>query len=396
VVADADRKTWQDRGVNPSQEPAQPQQPGPPPADPTADHVAYGGPGQPAADEPGDASSSPVNGSILPANFAANGTAGSPGAGFPQSGSPGAAGNGLPETDAAGSGFPPSGAPGSAGAGFPRTDAVAWSGSGAAAGGLSDSGDAAAAGYGDGWYGADGAGYGGYELAHPSGPEVAERRAGILGFRADKARPWRRTLIVTVSVALGIFVLGVPFGVLWHTLAPGTPAIALGGKILINDPSPEEFIAADGWFTLLGLGFGLVVALAAWFALRRDRGPFLLLGIVVGLLGAGYISAPKIGEMIGRGAYDAWMATAKQGGTSVAPPELHSIGPSLVPAFIAAVALTLLAGWSNDPDLDEPGAKPGYGPNAAAANPPESVDASHWTDAGRDSAEPNPGPGPRT
>ncbi|NMO55827.1 hypothetical protein HH310_32180 [Actinoplanes sp. TBRC 11911] len=158
-------------------------------------------------------------------------------------------------------------------------------------------------------------------------------------------------------------------------LAPGTPAIAIGGKILINDPSPEEFIAADGWFTLLGLGFGLVVAVVAWLVLRRDRGPFLLLGIVVGLLGAGYYSAPTVGEMIGRSAYKAWEATAQQGATNVAPPELHSIGPSLVPAFIAAVALTLLAGWSNDPDLDEPGAKPGYGPNEAAANPNESVEA---------------------
>jgi hypothetical protein len=34
-----------------------------------------------------------------------------------------------------------------------------------------------------------------------------------------------------------------------------------------------------------------------------------------------------------------------------------------VPAFAAAIVLTLVAGWSNDPDLDQPGAQPGYGPN---------------------------------
>ena len=54
---------------------------------------------------------------------------------------------------------------------------------------------------------------------------------------------------------------------------------------MVNDPSPEEYIAADGWFTLLGLGFGLLVAIVAWLVLRRDRGPFLLLGVVAGTLG---------------------------------------------------------------------------------------------------------------
>jgi hypothetical protein len=173
-------------------------------------------------------------------------------------------------------------------------------------------------------------------------------------------------------------VLGGLLGVLWHVIAPATPVIASQGKILVNDPAPEEFIAADGWFTLLGLAFGLIVAVAAWLVLRRDRGPYLLLGIVVGTLAAGYFSAPWIGEMIGRGGYTSWMATAKEGATFMAPPELHSIGPSLVPGFIAAIALTLLAGWSNDPDLDKPGAKPGYGPNelgAADGEPAEVAEA---------------------
>jgi hypothetical protein len=210
----------------------------------------------------------------------------------------------------------------------------------------------------------------GYGLAHPSGPEPvpADSLATRLwGFRRSGRRPWRRTLIVALSSGVVVLLLGGPLGLLWHWLAPEVPVIDAGQSgIVVNDPSPEEYIAADGWFTLLGLGFGLLVAIVAWLVLRRDRGPFLLLGVVIGTLGAGYLVAPWVGEMIGRGAYEHWRDTAVQGATYLAPPQVHSVGPTLVPAFAAAIVLTLLAGWSNDPDLDNPGAEPGFGPNHVA------------------------------
>ncbi|WP_229075760.1 DUF2567 domain-containing protein [Actinoplanes sp. DH11] len=177
-------------------------------------------------------------------------------------------------------------------------------------------------------------------------------------------RPVRRTVTVTVASLLVIALLGAPLGLLWAWLAPGVPVIDVGDNgVVVNDPSPEQYIAADGWFTLLGLGFGVLVAVAAWLVLRRDRGPFLLVGVVGGTLVAGHWVAPMLGELVGRGDYEQWRASAAQGATYLAPPEVHALGPTLVPAFVAAVVLTLLAGWSNDPDLDQPGAAPGYGPN---------------------------------
>jgi hypothetical protein len=174
-------------------------------------------------------------------------------------------------------------------------------------------------------------------------------------------------------------VAGAPLGLLWSWLAPSVPVVNAGANgIVVNDPSPEEYIAADGWFTLLGLGFGIFVAVLAWLVLRRDRGPFLLAGVVAGTLGAGWLVAPWVGEMIGRDDYDRWQQTSAAGATYLAPPEVHSLGPMLVPAFVAAIVLTLLAGWSNDPDLDEPGALPGYGANVAGEPVPY----------------PQPGPGP--
>ncbi|WP_433302691.1 hypothetical protein ACQP2F_09875 [Actinoplanes sp. CA-030573] len=205
---------------------------------------------------------------------------------------------------------------------------------------------------------------GGFGLAHPSGPEDGSRWWGM---RPAARRPWRRTVAVTVLTAAVVMALGGPLGLLWAWIAPSVPVIATGENIVVNDPSPEEYIAADGWYTILGLAFGLLAAVVAWLLLRRDRGPFLLLGVVAGTLGAGYLVAPWVGEMIGKSAYEHWQDTATRGATYLAPPEVHSTGPMLVPAFAAAILLTLLAGWSNDPDLENPGAKPGYGPNTAAA-----------------------------
>jgi hypothetical protein len=267
-----------------------------------------------------------------------------------------------PEGHAAGAGgvgFDSAG-PGSAGPGS--------AGPGSAGPGSAGPGSAGfgSAGFGEGGAGAGGVGAGGEGFGPAHEGSVASRWWGM---RQGSRRPWKRTAVVTVVSAAAVLVLGGPLGLLWAWIAPSVPVIATGQNIVVNDPSPEEYIAADGWYTLLGLGFGLLVAAVAWLVLRRDRGPFLLLGVVAGALGAGYLVAPWIGEMIGKSAYEQWQDSAARGATYLAPPEVHSTGPMLVPAFAAAIVLTLLAGWSNDPDLEQLGARPGYGPNAAAAEP---------------------------
>ena len=217
---------------------------------------------------------------------------------------------------------------------------------------------------------------GAYGLVPSPGPEpywLAGSDYPAARARRSARRPWRRTAAAAVASGSVIFLLGAPLGLLWHWLAPAVPVVDTVNGVVVNDPSPEEYIAADAWFTLLGLGFGLLGSVAAWLVVRRDRGPFLLLGVVIGMLGAGYLVAPWVGETVGRAGYRHWREIAVPGATYQAPPELHSVGPMLVPAFVAAIVLTLLAGWSNDPDLDEPGAQPGYGPNRAAAYPADEM-----------------------
>jgi hypothetical protein len=205
-------------------------------------------------------------------------------------------------------------------------------------------------------------------------------------------RSLRSTSLVGVLVGLAVAVLGAPLGVLWHFIAPTVPVVDAGaGGFVVNDPSPEEYIAADGWFTIIGFAFGLILAIAAWMVLRRDRGPSLLLGVVVGALAAAPL-AWFTGRLIGRSAYEHWRTVAATGGTYAAPPDLHSKGALLVPAFAAVIVLTLLAGWSNDPDLERPGAKPGYGsqltPGAEEAGYPD------YPEGGERWAQPETASGP--
>ena len=195
-------------------------------------------------------------------------------------------------------------------------------------------------------------------------------------YALDEERPrrsWRRTAVVTVLAGVVIAALGAPLGVLWHFLAPTVPVINAGsGGFVVNDPSPEEYIAADGWFTILGFVFGLVAAIAGWMLLRKHRGPGLLLGVTLGALAAAPV-AWWVGKQIGHSAYATWRSAAAAGATYQAPPDLHAKGALLVPAFAAVIVLTLLAGWSNDPDLDIPGAKPGYNNQLENQYPPDEL-----------------------
>jgi hypothetical protein len=176
-----------------------------------------------------------------------------------------------------------------------------------------------------------------------------------------KRRPLRRTALVTLSVTAAMAVAGAPLGLLWTWIAPTVPVINAGQNgIVVNDPSPEEFIAADGWFTLISFAFGLLAALLVWLVLRRDRGPGLLLGVTFGGLAAALVMW-QVGRLVGLSAWNDWQDTSPAGQTYDRPPDLHAHGALLVAAFAAVIVTTLLAGWSNDPDLDLPGAKPGYG-----------------------------------
>ncbi|MFC4150195.1 DUF2567 domain-containing protein [Micromonospora mangrovi] len=180
---------------------------------------------------------------------------------------------------------------------------------------------------------------------------------------ARPARGVRRSLGLAVGVALLLTALGAPLGLLWAAVAPDTPVVKTSEGAIYGTTQPEQPIAADGWFSLLGLGFGVLAAIALWVLLRRRRGPVGLLAGVVGALGAAVV-AWQIGRRIGLATYHRLLETAPDGRAFTKPADLRAGGVDwflgvlpvphgnlLLPAFGLAVTYTLLAGWSRWPSL---------------------------------------------
>ncbi|MFG3712024.1 DUF2567 domain-containing protein [Micromonospora sp. NPDC047730] len=204
-------------------------------------------------------------------------------------------------------------------------------------------------------YGDPGAAYGVGQPVPPAEPEL----------------PRRRAVRLAAGAGLALTVLGVPLGLLWAALAPDTPVLKVPDGAIYAEPQPEQPVAADGWFSLLGLGFGVLAALALWFVLRRVRGPVGLLAAVLGAFGAALV-AWQVGRRIGLAGYQRLLETAPDGRAFSKPADLRAGGIDLIfgvlpvphgnlllPAFGAAVTYTLLAGWSRWPSLrpePEPGA----------------------------------------
>ena len=196
--------------------------------------------------------------------------------------------------------------------------------------------------------------------------EGSEAEAPYQGFAVGGvSEPRRRSWpspVVGLFVAVVLAILGAPLGLLWKALAPVVPLIKVEGGARLTEPQPEEYVAADGWFTLLGLGFGIVAAILVWLLVRRSRGPAVLLGVAVGTVGAALV-AWWIGTL-GHGDFEGLVASAPVGTPIDQPADLRAggfewlwgviptlQGDVLLPAFGAVVTYTLLAGWSRYPSL---------------------------------------------
>ncbi|GAB3186233.1 uncharacterized protein DUF2567 [Micromonospora palomenae] len=223
---------------------------------------------------------------------------------------------------------------------------------------------------------------GGDPWSQPGGPgPAASWPPAYAGLPEQPADRPRRPVAATLATVLALTVLGVPLGLLWAAVAPDTPVLKTAEGAIYAQPQPEQPIAADGWFSLLGLGFGLLAAVGLWVVLRRRRGPAVLTGAAFGALGAALV-AWQVGRRVGLSGYQRLLENAPDGTAFTKPADLRAggiewlfgflpvpFGDVLLPAFAAAVTYTLLAGWSRWPSL-RPEPEPGglsWGPGATPA-----------------------------
>ncbi|MDG4827056.1 DUF2567 domain-containing protein [Asanoa sp. WMMD1127] len=209
------------------------------------------------------------------------------------------------------------------------------------------------------------------------GGVVVGPQDGWVGPRAPEppALPLRQRLGAAGLTAVVVAVVGAPLGLLWALLAPGVPIIKTDDGAVFATPSPEEFIASDGWFTILLFVLGVLAALVTWIGFRRHRGPWTLAGLVVGTIGAS-ILAWQVGRRIGIGDYHDRILAAKPGELITRPPDLRAggftklwdvvpfvHGDLLIATFGAVIIYTLLAGWSRTPSLQREPQLPQPTPN---------------------------------
>jgi hypothetical protein len=176
----------------------------------------------------------------------------------------------------------------------------------------------------------------------------------------DEPGPDRAPPAAFAALAAAVTALGIPLGVLWALIAPDVPVRVTEAGLAYIDSQPEQVAAADGWFVLLAVPFGLLAAGGAWLLIQRTRGVGGLVAVTVGAIGAGLL-AWWLGRQLGLSGYEAAVQSAPEGSVLHRPGDLRIAdagwwpplvtGVPLVPGLVAAVTYTLLAAWSRFPDL---------------------------------------------
>jgi hypothetical protein len=158
---------------------------------------------------------------------------------------------------------------------------------------------------------------------------------------SQRSVPLAMELLFAVIAALAVAALGAPIGLLWSKIAPHVELVQTDYGPYPVDGEPEGYWADDGWFIIMAIIMGALVAVAAWLLLRRYRGPVMLAGLVVGSAGASVLGA-WIGNKIGYAHYLDLAQNAPNGAHIFRPVKLRTGTSSLVFGFIPWVRGTML------------------------------------------------------
>jgi hypothetical protein len=175
-----------------------------------------------------------------------------------------------------------------------------------------------------------------------------------------------RELHSALTVAAAVATTGLLLGLVWYLVAPTLPLRRVAQGMAYISPDPEQPVAADGWFTILGLGLGLIVAAMVWIVAAKTRGPLQLIGLTLGALAAGYVAwqftlhvPNNFAQRVNQASIDDIVQRPPELSSTNSPvclPRLDKCvsvrsGELWVPALGAVVGYALMAAWSRFPDL---------------------------------------------
>ncbi|GIJ49933.1 hypothetical protein Val02_68190 [Virgisporangium aliadipatigenens] len=183
-------------------------------------------------------------------------------------------------------------------------------------------------------------------------------------------REWTVEGLTALAVAVVIGLAGFPLAWFWSLVSPKVELEMTDGGVAYVEPNPEGYVAAEGTYLFITMAFGLISALVVYLAIRRHRGPLMMLGLTVGSV-AGAIAMAWLGYKIGQSEYQDLLKNAPVGKTFERPVEVRSEvvgirsyvvggwtiklavaqGAVLWQAVVAVMAYTLLAGFSPSPHL---------------------------------------------
>jgi imidazolonepropionase-like amidohydrolase len=175
------------------------------------------------------------------------------------------------------------------------------------------------------------------------GKEQPPARVGS-GNRSPRARlAWhKRDLLAGVTVALASLPIGALMGLGWERLAPKAHWVVQGGGAFLDEVEQADFIAADGWFAVLGVVVGALAGIAGYLAFRKRTAALPIAMAAGGLLGS--LLAWWVGRELGPASINSHRG-APNGSTFDGPLDLSATGVLLawpIAAVLAVLVLTLV------------------------------------------------------
>lgn len=200
------------------------------------------------------------------------------------------------------------------------------------------------------------------------------------GFGGPQPRPpapigWRDALAGLV-VLLGVAALGAPLALLWSAIGPHVLVLMTPNGAILDDYNTEAFVGGDVTFGAIAIGAGIITGALAW-ALRRWRGPALLVGVALGGIAGAWVTW-KLGHRIGLSEYRDLVENAAPGRRFEQPMQLRAHGLIFLQATVAVIVYVVNAAWSHRPDLgaaphSPPPAFPGASLEWAVPQPAQEV-----------------------